>query len=807
MTEIRSGAAAFGHPGLPPNWTAGAKEGVGTAYNSLSRVWFTIARGVVTEVYYPTIDRPQVRDLVLLMTDGETFFQAENNHLFTETRTASSLSLSYQITNSDPDGRYTITKNIIADPSTACVLQKVRLRGAPDFLSKLKLYVQCAPHLNVSGWHNNGMVVESAGRTLLAAEKDGIWLVLGANIPFTKVSCGYSGISDGWTDLNDNFRMDWEFAEARDGNIALTAGLAVEPENDFTLGLAFGGSLQHAITNLFQALALPFSERQHIYDSQWEQRGNSLRSLSGQSSDDGALYRASTILLASHEDKTYPGAFIASLSIPWGESRSGDEESGGYHLVWTRDLVNSVTGLLAAGDSEAARRALIYLAAAQRADGNFPQNFWLDGRPYWEGIQLDEVAFPIILARKLRQAGIKSDFDDYQMVKRSASFLVNHGPATQQERWEENSGYSPSTLAANIAALICAAAFCRDNEDADTAAFLEDYADFLESHLEKWTVTNRGTLVNEIPRHYIRINPVSIEDPHPDDSPDGKKLTISNRSPESLNAFAACDIVDPGFLELVRYGIRRPGDPLIEDSLRVVDAVLKTETPFGPVWHRYNHDGYGQRPDGSDYQGWGVGRGWPLLTGERAHYELAAGRDIQLYLEAMEGFSSYTGLLPEQVWDEDDLSEAGMYLGRPTGAAMPLMWAHAEYIKLLRSKADGVIFDLIPEVAKRYLENRRPNKYHEVWKPNYRPKHIDGGERLRIQAPDAFQLVWTTDEWHTVNKSDAVATGVGIFYVDLVAGQDAVDPIRFTFYWTKDSRWEGQDYEVAISTHQKGESQ
>ncbi|MDV2989933.1 MAG: glycoside hydrolase family 15 protein [Dehalogenimonas sp.] len=800
MTEIRQGTAAFGHPGLPPNWTEGAKEGVGTAYNSLSRVWFTLAGGIITEVYYPTIDRPQVRDLTLLITDGETFFQAENTHLFTETRTNSPTSLSYQIINSDPDGRYAITKNVIADPSSACVLQNVRLAGAPDFLSRLRLYVQCAPHLNVSGWHNNGMVIESAGRTMLAAEKDGVWMVLGANIPFKRVSCGYSGVSDGWTDISDNFQMDWEYAEARDGNIALTAELDFNPKADFTLGLALGDSLQHAVTNLFQALALPFKDRQKIYDQQWQQRNTALRKLGEYSGDTGNLYHAGTSLLAAHEDKTYPGAFIASLAIPWGTSRGGDEEAGGYHLVWTRDLVNSVTGLLAAGDSEAARRALIYLAAAQHSDGNFPQNFWLDGQPYWEGVQLDEVAFPIILARKLHQSGIKSDFDDYEIVKRAAGFLVNYGPATQQERWEENSGYSPSTLASNIAALICAAAFCREKDDTATAEFLEDYADFLESHLEKWTVTNQGTLVCNLPRHYIRINPVAIDDPHPDDSPDNKILTIRNHPSGEKSEFEAPDIVDAGFLELVRYGIRRPDDQLIEDSLKVVDAVLKTQTPFGPVWRRYNHDGYGQRLDGSDYQGWGFGHGWPLLTGERAHYELAAGRDITSYLEALEGFSSYTGLLPEQVWIKDDLTEAGMYLGRPTGAAMPLIWAHAEYIKLLRSKADGVIFDLIPEVAARYLTDRKSAGCHEVWKFNYRPQHVKPGERLRIQTQAAFRLVWTMNDWQTVNQDDAVATAVGIYYVDLIAVNDSVSPIRFTFYWTASEHWEGRDFEVAISS-------
>ncbi len=798
MTEILRGVLAFGRPGLAPNWTDGAKDGVGTAYNSVSRIWFTIANGIITEVYYPTVDKPQLRDLQLLVSDGETLFQGEKTHLFTEIKQLSPHALGYAIINSDPDGRYSITKEIIADPSLPCILQRTHLSGAPDFLSRLKVYILAAPHLGVGGWGNNGHIVESAGRKLLATEKNGVWLVLGASIPFAKLSCGYSGASDGWTDLAENNRMDWEFTTAPNGNIALTGELALDGKTDFTIGLALGDSLQNAITSLFHSLALPFESRLERFKDQWESWGKQLLPLEKQSQDNGELYRASASLVASHEDKTYPGAFIASLSIPWGESR-GDNDMGGYHLVWTRDMVSSATGLLAAGDTEAARRALIYLAAAQQPDGGFPQNFWLDGRPYWQGIQLDEVALPIVLASKLKRLGIVSGIDDYEMVMRAAAYLVRHGPVTGQDRWEEVSGYSPSTLAVNIAALICAATFCRERGDEATGIFLEEYADFLECHIEKWTVTGQGTLLDGIPKHYVRINPASIENAVPDENPDRGLVTLHNQAPGETVEYPAHDIVDAGFLEFVRYGIRLPGDPLIEDSLRVVDKILKVDTTFGPVWRRYNGDGYGQRKDGSAYQGWGVGRPWPLLTGERGHYELAAGRDPTLYLKAMEGFASYTGLLPEQVWDEADNTAANLFLGRPTGAAMPLMWAHAEYIKLLRSVSDGAVFDLVPEVAKRYLNQAVKHPFLEIWKPNRRPRQIKAGGKLRIQAPSAFQLTWTADDWRTVNKNEATATRLGIFYVDLTAAPGQKAPFKFTFYWKADNSWEGTDYEVAIT--------
>ncbi|MEP7339214.1 MAG: glycoside hydrolase family 15 protein [Acidobacteriota bacterium] len=404
----------------------------------------------------------------------------------------------------------------------------------------------------------------------------------------------------------------------------------------------------------------------------------------------------------------------------------------------------------------------------------------------------------MMLAWRLHLAGALRDFDPYPMMLRATCYLINEGPATEQERWEENSGYSPSTLASNIAALTCAALFARERGDEVTAEFIQAYADFLESHLESWTVTTEGSLVPGISRHFIRIHPVEPGDPHPDEDPNHGVLHIRNRPPGSQVGFPAKNIIDAGFLELVRYGIRKPDDPLIEDSLRVVDAVLKVETPLGPCWHRYNHDGYGQRADGGPFQGAGIGRAWPLLTGERGHYELAAGRDVSIFIRAMEAFANATGLLPEQIWDEPDRSGASWRFGCPTGSAMPLMWAHAEYLKLLRSVRDGQVFDLIPAVAGRYL-SRRESSLLEIWKFNRQPQSVITGTTLRVQAAAGFTLRWTANEWREIHDSRSVATALGIEFVDIPLPPDQRAPIRFTFYWTESARWEGQNFQVSMA--------
>lgn len=789
-----TGNSAFGCPGIPPAWSSASKDGVGTAYSTSSRVWFSMARGIVTEIYYPTIDRPQIRDAQFLITDGETFFHEEKRDLATQVTQLEAQTLGYRTMSEDPQKRYRLIKEVISDPHQSCVLVNARFVVAPQWQGKLKIYFLLAPHLEVGGAGNSAQKLRVAGRNLLVAWKNNTHLALGCDHGFCRSSCGFVGFSDGWQDLNDNFKMDYEFDRAEDGNIAVMGEIDVSESDQFTVGIAFGDSRHAATTKLTQSLAITFVQHHARFMEQWHRICGGLEPLSKASFDAGDLYRTSRNLLLAHEDKTFAGALIASASIPWGDAM-GDDDLGGYHLVWTRDMVNSATGLLACGDKTTPLRALIYLACSQQADGGFPQNFWVDGTPYWKGVQLDEVAFPIMLAWRLWQAKALGDFDPYPLVIMAARYLIETGPVTQQERWEECSGFSPSTLAAKIAALICASDFARSRGDERAAKFLEDYADFLESHIETWTVTTQGTLVPGIPRHYIRILPVEKGVMTPPEDPNTEVLTIANTRPGAQAQFPARDIVDAGFLELVRYGIRKGGDPLMEDSLRVVDAVIKIDTPWGPCWRRYNHDGYGPHEDGRPYTGWGVGRCWPLLTGERAHYELAADRDVRSLIAAMENFSTSSAMLPEQIWDQPDLPNAFMYLGKPCGAAMPLMWAHAEYIKLLRSARDGRVFDLIAPVAERYL-NGKGRKDLEVWKSRRRVRQITAGRTLRVHLPTDFRLRWTINSG-TAQESASVPSGVGSSFLDIPTdAQTRV--VQFTFVETNVEEFRERSFEVAV---------
>ena len=766
---------APGGPGLPPRWTRGAKEAVGTAYSSSSRVWYTIAAGVLTEIFYPTIDTPQIRDLQFLATDGATFFHDERRDTDSRISCVDEASLGFSVVNEGHNGRYRLRKTVISHPHQDCVLMRTRAEADDDVVGTLQLYILCAPHLEVGGWNNNAQVLDTRGGRIFTMWKGSTWAALGCTSGFRRCSCGYVAVNDGWTDLHDNLTMDWEYDAALNGNIAVTGEIDLSRGRDFTIGLAFGDTRHRAITNLLQSLVVPFDETAKRFQNEWDRTRKRFALVSGQTDHTRrALYQRSVNVLLAHEDKQYPGAFIAALSIPWGTAK-GDEDMGGYHLVWTRDLVQVATALLASGDTASPLRSLVYLAVAQRADGGFYQNFWIDGRAFWNGVQLDEVAFPIVLAWRLKQAKALAGFDPLSMVSAACGFLVRQGPITVQDRWEESSGFSPSTLAIGIAALVCAAEFFADAGDPRTAGFVLDYADFLESHLEQWTMTTTGTLVPGITRHYIRINP-NVDGR---ESPDIGDLTLANQPPHGPSAYPVKDIVDAGFLELVRYGIRRADDPVIVDSVKVVDSVLKVVTPAGPCWYRYNHDGYGQRADGSAFRGSGVGRPWPLLTGERAHYELAAGRNAVPLLETFEKFAIGIGLLPEQIWDQPSIPDKLLWLGLPTSAAVPLAWAHAEYIKLVRSLTDGQVFDRVEPVHARYAAQARRPAVLEIWSATRKISTIARGQTLRVLGDTPFDIAWTTNDWHDRHTARAVNTALNVSYADVQVPSDGAR-LRFT---------------------------
>jgi glucoamylase len=789
---------AFGAPGLEPRWTSSAKDTVATAYAASSKIWFTVSHGILNEIYCPTIDRPQIRDMQFLITDGETFFHEERRDLIHEFEYIDSDALAVRVHNRDPEERYCLTREMIADPHYPVALIRVRIEGDEQLLSRLHIYALLAPHLEGGGMGNNARLLEIAGKARVAiAWRHGMSLAMACTGGFSRASCGYVGSSDGWQDLKQNFKMDWEFGSALNGNIAITGEIPPAQIRDFTLAIGFGEGHHAALAATMGSLSVPFDRHLSRFIEQWH-RAATPQHMARHSGDKGRLLQISHNVVLAHEDKTFAGAFIASASIPWGYAK-GDDDLGGYHLVWTRDMVQTAIALLACGRTETALRALVYLTCTQKPDGGFSQNFWVNGEPYWTGIQLDEVAFPIILAWRLWKLEGLGNFDVFPFVERAAGFLVRYAPVTQQERWEECAGYSPSTLAAVISGLICAADMARAHDSPELAHFLEEHADWIEGHLEDWTVTNTGVLHPGIKRHYMRIRPPECGEPYAHEECGREMIHINNIAPGEKSEFEAREIVDAGFLELVRYGVRAAGDPLIADSLKVVDHVLKVDAPQGPCWRRYNHDGYGQRADGGPFLGFGQGRPWPLLTGERAHYELAAGCDIEPLIHTIEKFASSGGMLPEQIWDEPDAY--GLVFGGPAGSAMPLVWAHSEYLKLLRSAHDGQVFDRIAPVVERYAQRNHPPSHIEVFKVLRRQiRQIPAGKSLRITSASRFQVTWTPDNWQTTNVLDSTQLGYAGSYADLPTTPEQTGALSFTLFWPDQNRWEGRNFEVALES-------
>jgi len=790
-------SAAFGAPGIEPRWISSAKEGIGTSYHTNCKTWFTLSHGVINEIYYPTVDQPNTRDFQFLITDGKTFCHEEKRDLTHRLEYPQKDCLLYRLINSDPQGRYRLIKEVITDPHRSVVLIHAKLEIMDESLKgKVKIYALLTPHLGRQGRDNSGRVLEISGLKLLCAERDETHLVMGGSPGFSRTSVGYVGASDGWRDLMDNFRMDWEFNRAESGNIAMTGEIDLQGRDDFVVGLAFGRGFQSTGVHLLQSLAESFESQREDYVRQWQRTVvNPKFDFSGITTDGGHQYRVSRCVLLVHEDKSFEGALVASMSIPWGETKD-DQDIGGYHLVWTRDLVQSATALLASGQTGTPLRALIWLAAVQQEDGCFPQNSWINGTPYWTGLQLDEVAVPILLAWRLHREGVPLErFNPNVMILRAASYLIRQGPVAAQERWEENSGYSPSTLAAVIAGLVCAAEFAERNGEKQTGFFILEYADWLAAHLEEWTVTTRGELVEGVSRHYIRVNPTDAQSPDPHADPNQTLLVVAN----SGGTHPAKNIVGGDFLQLVRLGIRSAADPIVRDSVTVIDRVLKQDIPNGPAWRRYNHDGYGQKDNGGAFDGTGVGRCWPILTGERGHYELAAGKDPKPYITAIEKFANEGGMISEQLWDADDLPKKGMFRGKPTGAAMPLCWSHAEYISLVRSAHDGMCFDRVEPVFQRYVVKPVKSE-HEMWSFRHQIRLMREGQNLRLIVSEDADIIWSADHWANTHKTGSVSIdALKLWFADL-STKECPDgsAVEFTFLWKKDNRWEGKNYSVSV---------
>ncbi|MBP7950205.1 MAG: glucan 1,4-alpha-glucosidase [Verrucomicrobiales bacterium] len=794
--------SAFGHPGIEPRWTSGAKSGVGTALTATSRVWFTISHGILNEVYYPRIDTACTRDLGLIVTDGREFFSEEKRHAHSAIASAEDGVPAYRVVNTCRQGRYRLEKEILADPRRDVVLQRTRFVPLQGTLADYQVFALLAPHLGNRGWGNTAFVGGFKGMAMLMAERPGYALALACSVPWLKCSAGFVGASDGWQDLSQHKRMTWDFARAEDGNVALTGQVdLLAAHGEFLLALGFGPNATEAGHHALASLQQGFEPARAEYVEQWRRWQDAVLPLDQPRCEEGRnFYRIGAAVLRSHDAIQFPGGIIASLSVPWGSEKS-DKDLGGYHLVWPRDLAEAGGGLLAAGAREDARRVLCYFQATQEADGHWAQNMWLDGTPYWNGIQLDETALPILLLDLARREGALDAAGGsrfWPMARKAAAFLVRNGPVTGQDRWEEDAGYSPFTLAATIAALLAAADLAESNGEPGAAAYLRETADAWNDSVERWTYVTDTDLARRcgVPGYYVRIAPPEMAEAA---SPAAGFVPIKNRPPDHACRRAG-QIVSPDALALVRFGLRAADDPRIVNTVKVIDALLRVETPAGLAWRRYNEDGYGEHEDGAPFDGTGIGRAWPLLAGERAHYELAAGRraEAERLLRALENFGNDGGLFPEQVWDAPDIPGRELFFGRPSGSATPLVWAHAEHIKLCRSLRDGRVFDLPPQPAERYVLHQRAAA-HSPWRFNQRIRRMSSGKILRIEAPAPAVIRWTRNDWSTHDEMETQDSALGIHYADLPSAElPAGTRIAFTLRWLTPDQWEGHDYEVAI---------
>ena len=697
--------AAPGAPGTTVGLLPATKSGIGTAQSLDSKVWFTLqADGGLGEVFYPDISSPAARALQFVVADSDGHAVRVNEAADVRTDYTDQRSLAYRQTFTEKSGRWRLQAEYVTDPARASVLIDLQFSASGDGGYRgHRLFAVHETALSNTRTDDAGFSKHDA---LVATDPTQASALIGSPA-FAATSSGFRGISDGYTDLLGDGRMDWHYTSAEPGNLIQTADTGLTGtarHRHSTLALAFGADDAAAVNTARASLDRGYPDASRAYVRGWH---GYLAGLSGlprslRTSQERRLYQVSAMVLAASEDKTHRGAYVASPSAPWAFGR--DDPSGPYHLVWSRDLYQIGTGLIAAGDTAGANRAVDYLfAVQQKPDGSFPQNSRVDGTPVWGGLQLDEVAFPIVLAYQLG----RFDAGTWAGVKKAADFLIgfqqdgNNAPWTPAERWENQSGYSPATIASEIAGLVCAATIARHNGDEAAALRYLATADDWQSKVKGWTVTTTGPYSSQ--PYFLRLT----KDGNPDA---GTTYTIGDSGPSKVDQRA---VVDGGYLDLVRLGVLPADDPAVVNSLGVLDQQLGVPTSRGLFWHRASFDGYGEKANGDPWD-FGLpddslitrGRAWPLLNGERGEYQLAAGdrsaaRD---QIRTMAGTAGPGLMLPEQVWDlQPPAGQPGFTPGRPTASATPLAWTHAQFLRLARDVDAGYVVEQPKAVSQRYL--------------------------------------------------------------------------------------------------------
>jgi glucoamylase len=738
---------APGAPGVQSYYDLARKDCVGTAASSRSKVWFTVADGVLSDVYEPTVDTTNVKTLQYVVTDGRSWTELQTRDLSYTVR-ADPSGMACRVTSTSAAHGYRIVTTYVADPERDAVVMHTRLVGG----SGLRLFARLEPLIggNGGGGSSNGgadsaVVDTSTGSRVPvaydtntvtnAANRDygaPTYAALRAAAGFSNATVGYAGTASDGLAMLDTDRVLTRYGSAPDGHVALTARLRLSGSGEATLALGFGRTQDQALDVAGAAAAAPFSSTAVRYLTGWYRYDAGLREPNPQLPLrlQVAYYRSVNVVKAS-EDKTYRGAIAAGLASPWGQavSAAGTPDGkatyfGSYREVFARDLYEAFTGLLVAGDRATARAATRFLfLRQQQPDGSMPRNSLLNGLPAPDtgGIQLDESSYPLLMAW---QSGLTGRWLYLHHVRRAADFVVAHGPSYGVERWEEQSGYSPSTIAAEVAGLTAAARIARANADDGRARVYQATADDFARHVKGWTVTTTGPYA---PRYFIRLS----KNGDPDEA---VSYGLGNGGPTADQR----SVVDAGFLELVRLGILSPRDADVRASLPVVDRVIRRSTPTGVGWYRYgtdtpgSEDGYGDcyepdptscSPTGAPWPTTNTGSGhlWPVLAGERAEQALASGhqRFAAALLATMRRMASGVGLEPEQVWEDPALPAApfgsdpatasiGFAPGRPAGSASPLTWAQAQYARLARSLGQTRPLEQPRVVVARYVSRGMP---------------------------------------------------------------------------------------------------
>lgn len=734
-------------------WGPGRKMAFGAAPGSKSKLWYTLADGALSEVFFPSIDRVALHELRFFASasGAPPVDDASDGQHRVKWFAPGTPGFIVESTHQE----YRLTKEYFSDPEENALL--IAATFTPE-LPDVRLYLQSSAHWQPGSEGNFGQVLDTHPPALLMRQQD-VWMCIVG--PFSRATIGYFQSSDLQVDLHDgDGYLTNLYDRAGPGNVAVGAELGIRA-GAFQIAIGFAHTRADAEEVARHVLQKGAGNVRASFERAWRTQTDLPLALSKVSGDEGALATSSLAVLRCLEDKSHAGAFVAAPCSPWGESNHNGNHV--YHLVWPRDLCRIATALLDAGDTAAALRAFRHLQSRQRPDGGWFQNWFVDGTPHWTSTELDQVALPILLAWRLGVAGFL-DHDPYPvMVRPAAQFLIREGPLTQLDRWEDLGGLSPSTLAACIAALIVAAEFAHEAGEHVAASHLRAVADYWNDRVETWCSTPGG--------QYVRLAG------DPDIRP-----TVGAVAPE--------------FLELVRYGLRRPKDERILRSLQGVDATLKVTLPAGPSWRRYAGDLYGEKDDGSPWDGSGRGRAWPVLTGERARHFFSMGLPAAEIVRSLEGFAGPGLMLPEQVWDAADIPAKGLYFGRATGSASPLGWAHAEYLELLVTIALGGFPDIVLPARRRYTEGQA----HEpafVWTHRHQITRLAPGRRLRVQLPRPGSVHYSFDDWQTFGEVEAIDTTLGVWVAEVPSNKLAAGS---TFSWTAHymTGWEGKNYTLTV---------